>query len=123
MGVESLSRSGQHKRRVELPESNKLPAQMSMNSKKHKTQQKAVRVDPQQHEVILDEIQRREAVEHDMVLEESSDDESDNEGDVGESVEGAKDNPWMDKRNKSLEEYQKKMAGNKQSFAKPKHLK
>lgn len=39
------------------------------------------------------------------------------------NVEGAKDNPWMDKRNKSLEEYQKKMAGNKQSFAKPKHLK
>jgi len=29
MGVESLSRSGQHKRRVELPESNKLPARLS----------------------------------------------------------------------------------------------
>ena len=33
------------------------------------------------------------------------------------------DNPWADKRSKALEEYQKKMAGNKQSFEKPKHLK
>jgi len=33
------------------------------------------------------------------------------------------DNPWMDKKSKALDEYSKKMAGNKQSFEKPKHLK
>mmetsp|Transcript_29963 Transcript_29963/g.74307 ORF Transcript_29963/g.74307 Transcript_29963/m.74307 type:complete len:311 (-) Transcript_29963:1035-1967(-) len=35
------------------------------------------------------------------------------------------DNPWMDKSrdNKGMAEYQKKMAGHKQEFTKPKHLK
>jgi len=70
---------------------NKLPANMSMKNKQHATQQKAVRVDPQQHEVILDEIHRREAVEHDMIMGESSDDESDDEESGEEGKEGEDD--------------------------------
>ena len=76
-----------------ISEENKLPAGMSVKNKKDAAKKGAVRVDKDEHEMVLDEIHRREVLEHDEELgdddasdvshesdQESSEDENEGEG-------------------------------------------
>ena len=72
-----------------ISDANKLPAGMSKKNKSAATKLKAMRVDPADHEKMLDEINRREVLEHDEVDDESSaEDSSDEDGEEAGS-EGA----------------------------------
>ena len=64
-----------------ISDANKLPAGMSKKNKSAATKLKAMRVDPADHEKMLDEINRREVLEHDEVDDESSEEDSSDEDD------------------------------------------
>ena len=71
-----------------ISSTNALPANMGKKAKQHATGLNAVRLDGDEHEQVLDEINRRAVVEHDEAVEESSDDENDeSEGDESEGAE------------------------------------
>ena len=72
-----------------ISEENKLPPGMNKKKKAEATKKKAVRVDPKEHEVMLDEISRREALEFDEEGEESEDDSEDEES--SDEEEGEED--------------------------------
>jgi len=58
---------------------------MNKKNKDDATKKKAVRVDSEEHEELLEEISRRTALEHDEVVDESSDDsEGEESGEEGE---------------------------------------
>ena len=70
---------------------NALPANMGKKAKQRATELNAVRLDGDEHEQLLDEINRRTVVEHDEVVNGSSDDESEEsegDGESGDESEG-----------------------------------
>jgi hypothetical protein len=77
-----------------ISSTNALPANMSKKAKQQATALNAVHLDGDEHEQVLDEINRRTVVEHDEVVEEGScneSDESEGDGESGDESEGAGD--------------------------------
>ena len=64
---------------------NALPSNMAKKAKQQATALGAVHLDSDEHEQILDEINRRTVVEYDLEEEESSDSNNDDSEDDGES--------------------------------------
>eukprot|EP00966_Prymnesium_polylepis_P163878 3788758-Prymnesium_polylepis.1 len=69
-----------------------LPKGMSKKSKDIATKKNAQKIDKYDHEAILDEICRREAVEQEEELEDPDSEDEDDDADSGEEEEGEEDN-------------------------------
>jgi hypothetical protein len=71
-----------------ISDSNKLPAGMSKKNKQEATKQNALRLESDEHDMVLDEIHRREVLEHDEDVESDDDEEmSDEDEDEDEAGE------------------------------------
>ena len=75
-----------------ISETNMLPKGMSKKSKGITTKKNAQKIDKYDHEAILDEICRREAVEQEEELEDPDSEDEDDDADSGEEEEGEEDN-------------------------------
>ena len=74
-----------------ISDENKLPSGMPKKNKKVTTEKKALHVDPDDHEIILDEIARREEIEHEELEEDEDSDEEEDSEDDDEEEEGEDD--------------------------------
>ena len=74
-----------------ISEENKLPIGMSKKNKADATKKKAVKISAEEHEVILDEICRREELEHEEEAPESEDEGEDEDKESSDEDEGEED--------------------------------